>query len=939
VESKKRDCSKGATKLKYFCKCTAGFKGDCCDKEVDLCGKKGMAKNCKNGATCKHGLAGAISDNGYICLCADGYVGFHCEKVDECKQHPCQNGGVCNNNPINFEFECTCPPGYIGKTCEKYEEHCVDFECRNGGNCDKSCTCSGGWRGQYCQDGYEEGADGNWYKVYPHRSRWDGAKDTCRSVGGHLAVPWSKEINMIIHQIYNNQLSIVANHAIVDNLLFWIGINDRKDENTWVDYKGSVLKYTNWAEGEPNDQHFSEDCGSMAKGDGKWHDLNCAVGHMAHMEPFICQKEPGSTFPLRRQEKLVKFGGNVTLPCYHQGNEAVLWEHNEDSILFADFRDMEISEQIIHKFEGDLQLAPSKKYGYRALFINFFDRTMEGEFVCNLAVDVFDGHVTEQLWQPTAIFNLKMTPELPKFEITYKASSSWGFWRGAAKAVEEGSYWCSAAEPEMPLLWWISSQQPLEIVSVEFEEQYPGSEFEFFASESKECAKEGKKLISGNREKINGKDFSNGQSYHCYGLSVTKLVKTSYGELASIKNFHFRIKGNYMCDKDWKSHDGQNCAYYADSDYCKKDGDHYGTGWSKSQRGEFHQWSDQEGRPALVCPQCGCKNPGIPKPKPSGCDKNWESHNGDDCKKYKSKRWCKVNYDRDGNMEPDHYGGGWKKEERGKFERWADKWGRTALVCPQCGCVEATACDSYFRDNRDNICKTYAENQWCKLDGDHYGPKWPKAFGNFENFADDKKRTALVCPECGCGSGKPQTVVGDLSRRVRLRGDPQFHEGMVYYKDGDYYVGVVEFETSPENGLYERWQNASFCCKANLEMDVDVKKCFKESARLHQLAFVICRMLGRGNAGWPDPYNVVNSDDRLDELNCHENDQSIGQCRRRSEEDLNRSKCDDSSKKGMLIHCTATKKGNHVHRQEQENNEANTILEDLWWMISQQNEV
>merc|ERR1719228_2193858 len=49
-------CNDLDAKHKFFCVCTAGFEGKCCDSEKDLCGKGGMAKKCKNGATCKHGL-------------------------------------------------------------------------------------------------------------------------------------------------------------------------------------------------------------------------------------------------------------------------------------------------------------------------------------------------------------------------------------------------------------------------------------------------------------------------------------------------------------------------------------------------------------------------------------------------------------------------------------------------------------------------------------------------------------------------------------------------------------------------------------------------------------------------------------------------------------------------------------------------------------------
>ena len=132
-------------------------------------------------------------------------------------------------------------------------------------------------------DGYEEGADGYWYKVHVSKASHTLAERECSSEGAHLAVPWSKKSNNVIHQMVKTKLKI---HSI-GNLLARIGINDWKKEGKWVAYNGSELTYTNWADGEPNNVD-DEDCGTMAKEDGTWHDFSCHS-----FEPFICQKVPG----------------------------------------------------------------------------------------------------------------------------------------------------------------------------------------------------------------------------------------------------------------------------------------------------------------------------------------------------------------------------------------------------------------------------------------------------------------------------------------------------------------------------------------------------------------------------------------------------------------------------------------------------------------------
>ena len=48
------------------------------------------------------------------------------------------------------------------------------------------------------------------------------------------------------------------------------------------------------------------------------------------------------------------------------------------------------------------------------------------------------------------------------------------------------------------------------------------------------------------------------------------------------------------------------CEEYGNKKYCKKGGDHYGENWNRKKWGKFEDWADDQGRTALVCPQCGC---------------------------------------------------------------------------------------------------------------------------------------------------------------------------------------------------------------------------------------------------------------------------------------------------------------------------------------------
>ena len=122
------------------------------------------------------------------------------------------------------------------------------------------------------------------------------------------------------------------------------------------------------------------------------------------------------------------------------------------------------------------------------------------------------------------------------------ATSEYGNGFKADKALLGGGrYYCSKKNAGLPVYWWISfTETPVEIVSIQFEEMYPGAEFEFFACDTKEFCKEGRVLINGAQKDITGKDFDNGQYYSCYGLKITKLGAHQY---ATLMNFRYFVLG------------------------------------------------------------------------------------------------------------------------------------------------------------------------------------------------------------------------------------------------------------------------------------------------------------------------------------------------------------------------------------------------------------
>jgi len=58
-----------------------------------------------------------------------------------------------------------------------------------------------------------------------------------------------------------------------------------------------------------------------------------------------------------------------------------------------------------------------------------------------------------------------------------------------------------------------------------------------------------------------------------------------------------------ICDDNFKSKSGTNCAGYVSNHYCTADGG-YGSGWS---HGGFSDWKDPAtGLDASACTACGC---------------------------------------------------------------------------------------------------------------------------------------------------------------------------------------------------------------------------------------------------------------------------------------------------------------------------------------------
>ncbi len=117
--------------------------------------------------------------------------------------------------------------------------------------------------------------NGHTYCVFDLSSGWKEAKEYCESLGGHLATITSKEENDSVYEF-------VKQSGYRDA---FFGFTDEAEEGTWQWVTGEPVDYTNWKDGEPNDDAGTEDYAMFYHNyEDKWNDWN-----FSEVTAFICE--------------------------------------------------------------------------------------------------------------------------------------------------------------------------------------------------------------------------------------------------------------------------------------------------------------------------------------------------------------------------------------------------------------------------------------------------------------------------------------------------------------------------------------------------------------------------------------------------------------------------------------------------------------------------
>lgn len=146
--------------------------------------------------------------------------------------------------------------------------------------------------------------NGHYYKVFDESLNWSGANQRCKDYNGHLVTINSKDEQAAIQ-------NMIFHYGAKKNYYWTGGFSVRTNEWEWITRE--EFTYTNWAEGEPNNDLGNEFILALYGSTGKWCDCPSeGVDHIPDVDffklensGFICEWESREDM----KKGYVNFGG------------------------------------------------------------------------------------------------------------------------------------------------------------------------------------------------------------------------------------------------------------------------------------------------------------------------------------------------------------------------------------------------------------------------------------------------------------------------------------------------------------------------------------------------------------------------------------------------------------------------------------------------------
>ncbi|XP_046734945.1 hemolymph lipopolysaccharide-binding protein-like [Diprion similis] len=115
------------------------------------------------------------------------------------------------------------------------------------------------------------------YKVHTRAVPWNEGRLICNQEGGYLAILNSKAEANVVGELFRNAPPITGSTS---EQFAAIGFHDRFRQGQFVTIHSQTLEkagFSEWADGQPDNWHNNEHCGSLYKRTGKLNDVNCDI--------------------------------------------------------------------------------------------------------------------------------------------------------------------------------------------------------------------------------------------------------------------------------------------------------------------------------------------------------------------------------------------------------------------------------------------------------------------------------------------------------------------------------------------------------------------------------------------------------------------------------------------------------------------------------------